>query len=77
MQAQQEELRKTLNQLKIINDKEDANSNKNDTKIVKNNQKIRQLGLSYQGSSSQALHRKKNHSSIGFFYCEAKIWKLC
>ncbi|MDA6523616.1 hypothetical protein OSL43_24490, partial [Escherichia coli] len=44
LQAQQEELRKTLNQLKIINDKEDANSNKNDTKIVKNNQKIRQLG---------------------------------
>lgn len=77
LQAQQEELRKTLNQLKIINDKEDANSNKNDTKIVKNNQQIRQLGSSYQGSSVKRYTGKKNHSSIGFFYCEAKIWKLC
>ncbi|PCM56758.1 peptidase M23, partial [Campylobacter sp. BCW_8712] len=51
LQAQQEELRKTLNQLKIINDKENVNSSKNDTKIVKNNQQIRQLGSSYQGGS--------------------------
>ncbi|EAJ1930765.1 peptidase M23 [Campylobacter jejuni] len=73
LQAQQEELRKTLNQLKIINNKEGANSNKNDTKIVKNNQQIRQLGSSYQGSSVKRYTGKKTIAPLDSFTVKQKF----
>ncbi|ECP7274788.1 peptidoglycan DD-metalloendopeptidase family protein [Campylobacter jejuni] len=71
LQAQQEELRKTLNQLKIINDKD--NSNKNNTKIVKNNQQIRQLGSSYQGSSVKRYTGKKTIAPLDSFTVKQKF----
>lgn len=69
LQAQQEELRKTLNQLKIINNKE----NSNDTKIVKNNQRIRQLGSSYQGSSIKHYTGKKTIAPLDSFIVKQKF----
>ena len=69
LQAQQEELRKTLNQLKIINNKE----NSNDTKIVKNNQRIRQLGSSYQGGSVKHYIGKKTIAPLDSFTVKQKF----
>lgn len=69
LQAQQEELRKTLNQLKIINNKE----NSNDTKIVKNNQRIRQLGSSYQGGSVKHYIGKKTIAPLDSFIVKQKF----
>lgn len=69
LQAQQEELRKTLNQLKIINNKENAN----DTKIVKNNQRIRQLGSSYQEGSIKHYTGKKTIAPLDSFIVKQKF----
>ncbi len=73
LQIQQEELRKTLNQLKIINNKEELKSNKNDTKIAKNNQQIRQLGSSYQEASVKRYVGKKTIAPLDSFTVKQKF----
>lgn len=73
MQAQQEELRQTLNELKIINDEKNKNSNKQDIKIAKNNTQIRQLGSSYQGSSVKRYTGKKTIAPLDSFVVKQKF----
>lgn len=73
LQAQQEELRQTLNELKIINDEKNKNSNKQDIKIAKNNTQIRQLGSSYQGSSVKRYTGKKTIAPLDSFVVKQKF----
>lgn len=77
LQAQQDELRKTLNQLKIIESKQEEKKtnqkNTNDTKIASNNQQIRQLGSSYQGSSIKRYTGKKTIAPLESFTVKQKF----
>lgn len=77
LQAQQDELRKTLNQLKIIENKQEEKKtnqkNTNDTKIASNNQQIRQLGSSYQGSSIKRYTGKKTIAPLESFTVKQKF----
>ncbi|MBM0636608.1 peptidoglycan DD-metalloendopeptidase family protein [Campylobacter sp. VicNov18] len=73
LQAQQEELRQTLNQLKIIRDEKNKNLDKKDVKITKNNQPIRQLGSSYQESSVKRYTGKKTIAPLDSFIVKQKF----
>jgi len=75
LKAQQDELRKTLNQLKIINNKklaEDQNK-PNSSPLANNNQKIRQIGSSYQGSSVKKYTGAKTIAPLDSFVVKQKF----
>ncbi|EHM4472340.1 peptidoglycan DD-metalloendopeptidase family protein [Campylobacter coli] len=77
LQDQQDELRKTLNQLKIIEskqeDKKQSQKTASDSKIVNNTQKIRQIGSSYQGSSTKRYTGKKTIAPLESFTVKQKF----
>lgn len=70
LKDQQVELRKTLNDLKIIEEKED---NANALKITNNNQKIRQIGSSYQGGAVKRYTGKKTIAPLDSFVVKQKF----
>ena len=71
LQAQQDELRKTLDQLRIIQrkqaEKEQEKSSIDNSKIANNDQKIRQLGSSYQGGAIKRYTGKKTIAPLDSF----------
>ncbi|ARE80124.1 murein hydrolase activator EnvC family protein [Campylobacter helveticus] len=76
LKAQQDELRATLDELKIIDKKEQAKEQKEEvesTKIAKNNQKVRQIGSSYQGSSVKRYTGKKTIAPLDSFTIKQKF----
>ncbi|EMG7217578.1 peptidoglycan DD-metalloendopeptidase family protein [Campylobacter upsaliensis] len=74
LKAQQEELRATLDELKIIDKKEQVKKQKEETsKLANNNQKIRQIGSSYQGSSVKRYTGKKTIAPLDFFTIKQKF----
>lgn len=76
LQAQQDELRKTLNQLRIIDTKEKEqkkNENKNTNIANDNNQKIRQIGSGYQASSIKKYTGKKTIAPLDSFVVKQKF----
>ncbi|MBK1991773.1 peptidoglycan DD-metalloendopeptidase family protein [Campylobacter sp. 2018MI35] len=74
LQAQQEELRKTLNQLKIIQSKKQEEANDNKLKPSNNNQQaIRQLGSSYQGGNIKKYTGKKTIAPLDSFTVKQKF----
>ncbi|MCR2063722.1 murein hydrolase activator EnvC family protein [Campylobacter helveticus] len=76
LKAQQDELRATLDELKIIDKKEQAKGQKEEvesTKIAKNNQKVRQIGSSYQGSSVKRYTGKKTIAPLDSFTIKQKF----
>lgn len=76
LQAQQDELRKTLDQLRIIQrkqaEKEQEKSSIN-SKIANNDQKIRQLGSSYQGGAIKRYTGKKTIAPLDSFTVKQKF----
>ncbi|EDP6901875.1 murein hydrolase activator EnvC family protein [Campylobacter upsaliensis] len=74
LKAQQEELRATLDELKIIDKKEQVKKQKEETsKLTNNNQKIRQIGSSYQGSSVKRYTGKKTIAPLDSFTIKQKF----
>ncbi|EPV7516615.1 murein hydrolase activator EnvC family protein [Campylobacter upsaliensis] len=74
LKAQQEELRATLDELKIIDKKEQVKKQKEETsKLANNNQKIRQIGSSYQGSSVKRYTGKKTIAPLDSFTIKQKF----
>ncbi|EEU7814409.1 peptidoglycan DD-metalloendopeptidase family protein [Campylobacter upsaliensis] len=74
LKAQQEELRATLDELKIIDKKEQVKKQKEETsKFANNNQKIRQIGSSYQGSSVKRYTGKKTIAPLDSFTIKQKF----
>ncbi|EGK8000513.1 murein hydrolase activator EnvC [Campylobacter upsaliensis] len=74
LKAQQEELRATLDELKIIDKKEQIKKQKEETsKLANNNQKIRQIGSSYQGSSVKRYTGKKTIAPLDSFTIKQKF----
>ncbi|EAL9780398.1 peptidase M23 [Campylobacter upsaliensis] len=74
LKAQQEELRATLDELKIIDKKEQVKKQKEETsKLATNNQKIRQIGSSYQGSSVKRYTGKKTIAPLDSFTIKQKF----
>ena len=74
LKAQQEELRATLDELKIIDKKEQVKKQKEETsKLANNNQKIRQIGSSYQGSSVKRYTVKKTIAPLDSFIIKQKF----
>ncbi|EAI1055200.1 peptidase M23 [Campylobacter coli] len=77
LQDQQDELRKTLNQLKIIEskqeDKKQTQKVVSDSKITNNTQKIRQIGSSYQGSTTKRYTGKKTIAPLESFTVKQKF----
>ncbi|TKX32027.1 murein hydrolase activator EnvC family protein [Campylobacter estrildidarum] len=75
LQTQQDELRKTLDQLRIIQRKQEEKQEKsiNNSKIVNNNQKIRQLGSSYQGGVIKRYTGKKTIAPLDSFTVKQKF----
>ncbi|EAL53055.1 probable periplasmic protein Cj1275c [Campylobacter upsaliensis RM3195] len=74
LKAQQEELRATLDELKIIDKKEQVKKQKEKTsKLTNNNQKIRQIGSSYQGSSVKRYTGKKTIAPLDSFTIKQKF----
>ncbi|EAI0687407.1 peptidase M23 [Campylobacter upsaliensis] len=74
LKAQQEELRATLDELKIIDKKEQVKKQKEETsKLANNNQKIRQIGSSYQGSSVKRYTGKKTIAPLDSFIIKQKF----
>lgn len=74
LKAQQEELRATLDELKIIDKKEQVKKQKEETsKLANNNQKIRQIGSSYQGSSVKRYMGKKTIAPLDSFTIKQKF----
>ena len=74
LKAQQEELRATLDELKIIDKKEQVKKQKEETsKFANNNQKIRQIGSSYQGSSVKRYTGKKTIAPLDSFIIKQKF----
>ncbi|MBS4329275.1 murein hydrolase activator EnvC family protein [Campylobacter vulpis] len=74
LKAQQEELRATLDKLKIIDKKEQTKGQKEETsKVANNNQKIRQIGSSYQGSSVKRYTGKKTIAPLDSFTIKQKF----
>ncbi|HEF3573901.1 TPA: peptidoglycan DD-metalloendopeptidase family protein [Campylobacter upsaliensis] len=74
LKAQQEELRATLDELKIIDKKEQVKKQKEETsKLANNNQKIRQIGSSYQGSSVKRYAGKKTIAPLDSFTIKQKF----
>ena len=76
LKAQQDELRATLDELKIIDKKEQAKEQKEEAeggKIAKNNQKVRQIGSSYQGSSVKRYTGKKTIAPLDSFTIKQKF----
>lgn len=74
LKAQQEELRATLDELKIIDKKEQVKKTKEETsKLTNNNQKIRQIGSSYQGSSVKRYTGKKTIAPLDSFTIKQKF----
>ncbi|KAA6224712.1 MULTISPECIES: murein hydrolase activator EnvC family protein [unclassified Campylobacter] len=73
LSAQQNEIRKTLNQLKII-EKQNSKTNAKDSKISSNDsQKIRQIGSSYQGSNVKKYTGKKTIAPLESFVVKQKF----
>ena len=70
LQNQQEELRQTLNQLKII---DKAKPEEKEVKNTQNNQQIRQIGSSYQGSSVKKYTGKKTIAPLDSFSVKQKF----
>ncbi|EMI4815442.1 peptidoglycan DD-metalloendopeptidase family protein [Campylobacter upsaliensis] len=74
LKAQQEELRATLDELKIIDKKEQVKKQKEETsKLTNNNQTIRQIGSSYQGSSVKRYTGKKTIAPLDSFTIKQKF----
>ncbi|MBK2001049.1 MULTISPECIES: murein hydrolase activator EnvC family protein [Campylobacter] len=77
LQAQQDELRKTLDQLRIIQrkqaEKEQEKSSIDNSKIANNDQKIRQLGSSYQGGAIKRYTGKKTIAPLDSFTVKQKF----
>ncbi|MBZ7936300.1 MULTISPECIES: murein hydrolase activator EnvC family protein [Campylobacter] len=77
LQAQQDELRKTLDQLRIIQrkqeEKEQEKPSISNSKIANNNQKIRQLGSSYQGGVIKRYTGKKTIAPLDSFTVKQKF----
>lgn len=74
LKAQQEELGATLDELKIIDKKEQVKKQKEETsKLANNNQKIRQIGSSYQGSSVKRYTGKKTIAPLDSFTIKQKF----
>ncbi len=74
LKAQQEELRNTLNQLKIIESKEqEERLNSQPSKPTNNNQTIRQIGSSYQGASVKKYTGKKTIAPLDSFVVKQKF----
>lgn len=77
LQDQQDELRETLNQLKIIEskqeDKKQTQKVVSDSKITNNTQKIRQIGSSYQGSTTKRYTGKKTIAPLESFTVKQKF----
>ncbi|TKX32740.1 murein hydrolase activator EnvC family protein [Campylobacter aviculae] len=73
LQAQQDELRKTLDQLRIIQRKQQEQQEQKSSKIANNNQKIRQLGSSYQGSAIKRYTGKKTIAPLDSFTVKQKF----
>ncbi|MCX2682462.1 peptidoglycan DD-metalloendopeptidase family protein [Campylobacter sp. MIT 21-1685] len=75
--AQQEELRKTLNQLKIIESKVQENKStpqkKNDTKIATNEKQPRQIGSGYQGGNVKKYTGRKTIAPLDTFTIKQKF----
>lgn len=73
LQAQQEELRKTLNQLKIIQNKKQEETKDNKSKPSNNKQTIRQLGSSYQSGNIKKYTGKKTIAPLDSFTVKQKF----
>lgn len=73
LQAQQEELRKTLNQLKIIQNKKQEEAKDNKSKPSNNKQTIRQLGSSYQSGNIKKYTGKKTIAPLNSFTVKQKF----
>ncbi|MFX3626786.1 murein hydrolase activator EnvC family protein [Campylobacter sp. LH-2024] len=77
LQAQQDELRKTLDQLRIIQrkqaEREQEKSSIDNSKIANNDQKIRQLGSSYQGGAIKRYTGKKTIAPLDSFTVKQKF----
>ncbi|ARJ56972.1 murein hydrolase activator EnvC family protein [Campylobacter cuniculorum] len=76
LKAQQDELRNTLNQLKIIENKEQEEkktANQNISKVPNNNQTIRQIGSSYQGTNIKKYTGKKTIAPLDSFVVKQKF----